>query len=610
MFFEIPRHKFILLSVIFLLLFGSIGAFLVVDRTFDVIAQASYLIARNVSGLRYAIFYGSSYQLAEAATTTVPARSIPVLLYHGESGGADMPTAVFIDQMRALKQAGWQTITMEQYDQWQRGEITLPDKSFMLTFDDGRTDTFYPVDPVLQDLHYTAIMFVITGFSLPPDGKPINGFYLDRAALENMVHSGRWEIESHGDHDHALYAVQSTTDLSQTASTTAGHYLSNVFWNEEASRFETPAEYSARVRADLVDSKETLERELGISVIGFAYPFNDFGENSVNFPDSQQLLAQLVPSVYTYAFYQTWPGNGGNFNQVGQGYLVKRIEPSASWSGQELLAFLDRARAKPLPYESSDFGADWEGTWGGSSPNGASGLVLRATDSTTGAAAFLDGTGWWADYRFDADIRWTGSSVSLLARDSEDDYVACAFSGSYVTLERRRGDVQTTLAKARRADGTTQHAQLGIGVAGRQVTCYEGTTPIVSARSSDVATHGGIGIEIWDKTPGVARATLGRVSVRAVSSVALPAAAAVAASAAEAPSDTPTAEGSPADAPTSTPRANAAPAAEQGASTRGASGQTPPPYTGASSSQPSRGSSSAHDTLERMRRLLHGIVHR
>jgi peptidoglycan/xylan/chitin deacetylase (PgdA/CDA1 family) len=41
-----------------------------------------------------------------------------------------------------------------------KGEKILPKKSFLLTFDDGRKDSFYPVDPVLKKLNYNAVILI------------------------------------------------------------------------------------------------------------------------------------------------------------------------------------------------------------------------------------------------------------------------------------------------------------------------------------------------------------------------------------------------------------------------------------------------------------------
>ena len=63
------------------------------------------------------------------------AKSIPVLLYHGiidKPDGANILLENFKDQMFALKKAGWQTITLDDFYAFMRGEKQMPDKSFLL----------------------------------------------------------------------------------------------------------------------------------------------------------------------------------------------------------------------------------------------------------------------------------------------------------------------------------------------------------------------------------------------------------------------------------------------------------------------------------------------
>lgn len=528
MFIDASRYKLIVLSTIISAIALGIAAFMYADKAYGVLSQTGYELAMQASLVRYQLLYRSSdyavHAAAAGATEGGTAHSIPVLLYHGEAGGPDMPTGTFIDQMRALKSAGWQTITMLQFDQWEKGKISLPDKSFLLTFDDGRTDTFYPVDPVLKDLHYSAVMFVIAGLSLPDSGKSL-GFYLDKTALKNMVASGRWDIESHGLADHAVYAVQTTTDLSQSASTTQGHFLSDKFWNGDANNFETDAEFKSRVTQDLTNAKQTIEQDLGTPVIAFAYPFNDFGEDSVNFRGAQAILDKVVPNVYTYAFYQTWAGNGDSFNYAqennGPGsspYMIKRIEPENSWTGADLLAVLDNGRAKSLPYAANRLGNDWSGTWGDVLHVGGT-LQLSAAPQTTGASAFLDGSGWWQEYRFDATVKWnTGESVSLLARADAQDYLACAFSDNRVSLERHHDTQLDTIATASRPfTGAYDASQFSMRVVGQNVTCYENGVPVISGASATARASGGIGVEIWDATKGKAEATFESVAVQGLS---------------------------------------------------------------------------------------------
>ena len=130
--------------------------------------------------------------------------------------------------MFALKKAGWQTINMEDFYAFMQGEKQVPDKSFLLTFDDGRKDSYYPVDPILDALDYNAVMFVITKFSLEEKG---GNYYLSDKELKRMYLSGRWEIQSHGKDDHDFYKIN--------ANGNEGHFLSNKLWLDNENRLET-----------------------------------------------------------------------------------------------------------------------------------------------------------------------------------------------------------------------------------------------------------------------------------------------------------------------------------------------------------------------------------
>lgn len=447
------------------------------------------------------------------------AASIPVLLYHGEGDAAStMPTGVFVDQMRTLKAAGWQTITLPQFEAWMKGQITLPDKSFLLTFDDGRTDTFYSTDPVLQDLGYNAVMFVITGFSMPGNAdKPTGGFYLSKAELTYMENSGRWDLESHGNEDHRRYAVPTATSTVSNEQLVDGqHFLSNKFWLPDQNRAETTSEFSSRVTTDLTTAKNMLETDFGKPITAFAYPFNDFGEDSYNFPESESILNSIVPSLYQFSFYQTWPGNGDSFNSPTSDYRIKRIEPLASWSGNDLLNVLDAARAKSLPYAASTFSSEWESNWG-TVTNGDS-LHLTSDPTSTGSSSFLNGSEGWQNYFLTVQALWKNGTISLLARHTEASaaYAVCAFSQDRIYLEEHTGEAQVTLASAPYVPpalpGTVS---LSMSVSGTYATCSAyGQT--VSASIHSVPLHGGIGVSVWDPENGTADANITNINVHSL----------------------------------------------------------------------------------------------
>jgi peptidoglycan/xylan/chitin deacetylase (PgdA/CDA1 family) len=443
------------------------------------------------------------------------AASVPVFLYHGE-GNIDGKTPIesFISQMQSLKRAGWNTITLEQFRAFMKDGTPVPDKSFLLTFDDGRKDSYYPVDPVLKQLDYTAVMFVITGFSMPDNGKT-SDFYLSKDELLQMQQSGRWEIESHGKEDHRQYVV--TAAPGKGIATTTGHFLSNLFTVPGTGQLESEQDYRQRITTDLTLAKQRLEQDFNKPIIAFAYPFNDFGQDTENFPGAKNIIAEIVPNLYTFSFYQTWPGEGEMFNSPDpNAYMVRRIEPNAQWTGQQLLDLLNSARARSLPYSQSDtFDSEWSGAWG--TIHGGPALALAASSDSTGASAVLKGTSGWKDYSLSADVSWnSGSEASLIARKHDaTHYLTCDFSQGTIYIEEHTDGKQSVIAKAKYAvPQSTQDVQLGMTVSGNAITCSLGGQPLVSGLTSNpILSSGGIGFQVWNPSLGAAEMQVKDVEV-------------------------------------------------------------------------------------------------
>src|SRR2546421_7693353 len=87
--------------------------------------------------------------------TTLPAftGAIPVLVYHGinnDRDGYSISQRVFAAQMEMLRLAGFTAVSIAQYDRFQHGDLSgLPSRPILITFDDGRLDSFRGADEVL-----------------------------------------------------------------------------------------------------------------------------------------------------------------------------------------------------------------------------------------------------------------------------------------------------------------------------------------------------------------------------------------------------------------------------------------------------------------------------
>jgi peptidoglycan/xylan/chitin deacetylase (PgdA/CDA1 family) len=93
------------------------------------------------------------------------AAAIPVLMYHHVSPSPGLVTISpenFRAQMRWLAGHGWRSIGCDDLARFIAGE-PLPEKSVLLTFDDGYLDNWIYAHPVLDEFGLHAALFVVTG---------------------------------------------------------------------------------------------------------------------------------------------------------------------------------------------------------------------------------------------------------------------------------------------------------------------------------------------------------------------------------------------------------------------------------------------------------------
>ncbi|WP_208585641.1 polysaccharide deacetylase family protein [Gracilibacillus suaedae] len=107
------------------------------------------------------------------------AKQITVLMYHRvipedqlndthvQANGDLFSTIIlkseFDEQMQILQDAGYTTLTLKELELFIQGNLDVPERSIVLTFDDGFKDNAIEAAPVLRDHGFTAANFVITG---------------------------------------------------------------------------------------------------------------------------------------------------------------------------------------------------------------------------------------------------------------------------------------------------------------------------------------------------------------------------------------------------------------------------------------------------------------
>ena len=97
--------------------------------------------------------------------------SPPVLCYHRIGGPLELGVtrvgrSAFERQMRALARAGWTTLTLGEFSRRVRpdGAGVAERRSFLLSFDDGYAVLAKHVYPILAEVGFTAVTFLVTDF--------------------------------------------------------------------------------------------------------------------------------------------------------------------------------------------------------------------------------------------------------------------------------------------------------------------------------------------------------------------------------------------------------------------------------------------------------------
>lgn len=170
-------------------------------------------------------------------------QSIPVLYYHSidyEKGNElRIPKEKFRQQMQYLKDNKYTTLSLDEFYNFLVNNNPVPNKSVIITFDDGYKDNYENAFPILKEFGFRATIFVIT--STIDKEKD----FLTSNELKEMS-SCNIGIESH----------------------TVNHDNLNSL------------DYDAQIKT-LKDSKEFLERILGKEVKYIAYPYGKWNENTL-----------------------------------------------------------------------------------------------------------------------------------------------------------------------------------------------------------------------------------------------------------------------------------------------------------------------------------------
>ncbi|WP_017814570.1 MULTISPECIES: polysaccharide deacetylase family protein [Paenibacillus] len=237
---------------------------------------SSWVAAKNE------VFYYEHYNqlddhnVALAADYVVPqgtADKVPVLMYHyivpqkyntEPNNNSIINLESFEQDMKYLHDHNYHTATLQQLEQYVNEQITLPENTVVISFDDGYQNNIIYAYPIMKKYGFHATMFVVGSKIQEKTQKfnPSRTSYVSRAEMK--ASEDVFEYNSH------------TYDL---------HYKAPLHCGDDYAAGMDPDKFMA--------DDHIMRDQVGINTPYFAYPFGDF---------RMQMIYALKQSGYRMAF--------------------------------------------------------------------------------------------------------------------------------------------------------------------------------------------------------------------------------------------------------------------------------------------------------------------
>ena len=222
-----------------------------------------------------------------------PKARVAVLAYHkvGRPSASASVTWYYISediferQLHWIAESGWEVIDAARFLEGLNDPESLPDRSVLLTFDDGYQSILRYALPHLKAFGMPAVIFVPTGFV-----GDVSRF--DARTLEPLEPICSWD---------------ELKELQRGGVSIESHGVSHC-WLSKVDR--------ARLIFELESSRNAINKELGANSAMFAFPYGDGGS------DYPETAKALVEAGYRCAFLY---GGGAQSFPISDPYRIARI---------------------------------------------------------------------------------------------------------------------------------------------------------------------------------------------------------------------------------------------------------------------------------------------
>ncbi len=187
-----------------------------------------------------------------------------------------LDTYDLVQQFEWLRESGYHVVSLDAVLAARNGGPKLPDKALLLSFDDGYRSMYTRVFPLLKLYNYPAILSLVGEFMEGvKDSQVLCGDHVmpreqivTWPQVREMVASGLVEVASHS---YSLH--KGTTSNPQGTMPPAA---TTHIYNAQEQRYESDADYYARIRDDLSRNSAMIERETGKRPRVMTWPYGAY----------------------------------------------------------------------------------------------------------------------------------------------------------------------------------------------------------------------------------------------------------------------------------------------------------------------------------------------
>ncbi len=233
-----------------------------------------------------------------------------------------------------LKGAGWTAISLDDVAAAASGRRPLPDKAILISFDDGYKSLYTRVFPLLKVYRFPVVAALVGSWMEDrPDGTVLYGDrvvprsnFITWSEAREMQASGLVEMASHSYNLHR----------GVLANPQGNNIPAAITWKYDAAtgRYEDDAQYRARIRADLEQSRRVMAANLGRAPRALVWPFGRFSRpalevaKSVGFTFALTLEPEPAYTSDLYNIHRYFPTRNPSLGDIARNLRFDPADPA------------------------------------------------------------------------------------------------------------------------------------------------------------------------------------------------------------------------------------------------------------------------------------------